>query len=235
MGFGIKAGFAPFHTWLPEAHPAAPSHVSAIMSGVMIKTGIYGILRVLTILGMPTKFIAYTVLITALLSAMYGVLYAISQHDIKRLLAYHSIENIGIIGIGIGAGLLGVVYSNPMLAVLGFSGGIFHILNHSLFKELLFLSAGSVYTKTHTRDVELLGGLIKKMPYTAVLFIIASVAICGLRIYKRIFNLWRNNNRIARSEYICIFNADCFISGTCTGRNNGCSMFYKGFGCNVLR
>lgn len=180
VGFGTKAGFVPFHNWLPDAHPAAPSHVSAIMSGVMIKTGIYGILRTLSLIGTPSKLISYAVLIISVISALYGVLYAITQHDLKRLLAYHSIENIGIIGIGIGAGMLGLAYHNPIVALLGFAGGILHILNHSIFKELLFLSAGSVYTKTHTRNIEILGGLIKSMPYTAVLFLIGSVAICGL-------------------------------------------------------
>lgn len=180
IGFGTKAGFVPFHNWLPDAHPAAPSHVSAVMSGVMIKTGIYGILRMLVLIGLPSKTAGFIVLSLSVLSALYGVLYAITQHDLKRLLAYHSIENIGIIGIGIGTGMLGMAYGNKLVAVLGFAGGILHILNHSIFKELLFLSAGSVYTKAHTRNVELLGGLIKKMPYTAVLFLIGSVAICGL-------------------------------------------------------
>lgn len=180
IGFGCKAGFVPFHNWLPDAHPAAPSHVSAIMSGVMIKTGIYGILRMISLIGVPSKSIAYTVLIISLMSALYGVLYAISQHDLKRLLAYHSIENIGIIGMGLGIGMLGMAYNAPIIAILGFAGGILHILNHSIFKELLFLSAGSVYTKTHTRNIEVLGGLIKSMPKSAVLFLIGSVAICGL-------------------------------------------------------
>ncbi|MBQ2645400.1 hypothetical protein IJG14_07525 [bacterium] len=179
-GFGIKAGFFPFHNWLPDAHPAAPSHVSGIMSGVMIKTGIYGILRILYLISIPSKLMAYTVLIIALLSSMYGVLYAITQHDIKRLLAYHSIENIGIIGIGIGIGLIGIVYNNPVAAVLGFSGGLLHILNHSIFKELLFFSAGSVYKQTHTRNIEYLGGIIKNMPYSSLLFAIGSIAISGL-------------------------------------------------------
>lgn len=180
IGFGTKAGFVPFHNWLPDAHPAAPSHVSAIMSGVMIKTGIYGILRMLSICGTPSKAIAYTVLIISLISALYGVLYAITQHDLKRLLAYHSIENIGIIGTGIGVGMLGMCYNQPLVSALGFGGGILHILNHSIFKELLFLSAGGVYLKTHTRNIEILGGLIKTMPYSAVLFLIGSVAICAL-------------------------------------------------------
>ena len=180
VGFGIKAGFVPFHNWLPDAHPAAPSHVSGIMSGVMIKTGIYGILRTLLFIGVPTKAISYTVLTIALLSVLYGVLYAITQHDIKRLLAYSSIENIGIIGIGIGVGMLGLAYSNPIVATFGFAGGFLHILNHSIFNELMFFAAGSTYLKTHTRNMESLGGLIKSMPYTCLMFILGSVAICGL-------------------------------------------------------
>ncbi len=180
IGFGIKAGFVPFHNWLPDAHPAAPSHVSGIMSGVMIKTGIYGILRILLLVGMPTKEISYFVLALALLTVLYGVLYAITQHDIKRLLAYSSIENIGIIGIGIGVGMLGLSYNNPIVATLGFAGGVLHILNHSIFKCLMFFSAGSVYLKTHTRNMESLGGLIKRMPYTGLMFILGSVAIAGL-------------------------------------------------------
>lgn len=180
IGFGTKAGFIPFHNWLPEAHPAAPSHVSAIMSGVMIKTGIYGIIRMIMLIGIPTKLISYGFLLVAVISSLYGVLYAITQHDLKKLLAYHSIENIGIIGIGLGIGMLGLTYHNPLVALLGFSGGILHVLNHSIFKELLFLSAGSVYLKTHTKDIETLGGLIKVMPITGILFLIGSVAICGL-------------------------------------------------------
>jgi len=180
IGFGAKAGFMPFHSWLPDAHPAAPAHVSGIMSGVMIKTGIYGILRMLLIIGMPSKFIAYTILSVSVISALWGVLYAVTQHDIKKLLAYHSIENIGIIGIGIGTGLLGIIYNNPAAVCLGFAGGILHILNHSVFKMLLFFGAGSIYIKTHLRDIELMGGLIKKMPYTSALFIIGALAICAL-------------------------------------------------------
>ncbi|MGM9993116.1 MAG: proton-conducting transporter membrane subunit [Candidatus Avigastranaerophilus sp.] len=180
IGFGTKAGFLPFHNWLPDAHPAAPSHVSGIMSGVMIKTGIYGILRIIWLIGIPSKFIAFLVLCISIISALWGVLYAITQHDIKRLLAYHSLENIGIIGIGIGVGLLGMVYNNTVVVSLGFGGGILHILNHAIFKPLLFFSAGNIYKQTHTKNIELLGGLIKKMPYTSFLFIIGSVAICGL-------------------------------------------------------
>ncbi len=180
IGFGTKAGFVPFHNWLPKAHPAAPSHISGIMSGIMIKTGIYGILRVLTFIGEPSVLISYFVLIISVVSALYGVLYAIAQHDLKKLLAYHSIENIGIIGIGIGVGMFGICYNNNLIALLGFSGALLHVLNHSIFKELLFLSAGAVYKQTHTKDIEKLGGLIKSMPTTALMFLIGSVAICGL-------------------------------------------------------
>ena len=183
IGFGIKAGFVPFHTWLPDAHPAAPSHVSALMSGIMIKTGIYGILRLLFMIQKPSAYMGYLVLIVAVISALYGVLYAITQHDIKRLLAYHSIENIGIIGIGIGAGMLGITYGNQLVAVLALSGGLLHILNHAIFKQLLFMAAGGVYLKTHTRNIEDMGGLIKKMPYTGFLFIIGSAAIAGLPVF----------------------------------------------------
>lgn len=180
IGFGIKAGFVPFHNWLPEAHPAAPSHVSGMMSGVMIKTGIYGILRMLLLIQIPSKMLAYIALTIAIISGLYGILYATNQRDIKKLLAYSSIENIGIIGIGIGLGMLGLAYNNMPLAFLGFAGGILHILNHSIFKELLFLGAGSVYLKTHTKNIEELGGLIKSMPKTAILCIIGATAICAL-------------------------------------------------------
>ncbi|MCU0821338.1 MAG: hypothetical protein MUC95_02550 [Spirochaetes bacterium] len=180
IGFGTKAGFMPFHTWLPRAHPAAPSHVSGLMSGIMIKTGIYGILRVILLIKEPTALMAYSVLFIALVSGILGVAYAIAQHNLKKLLAYHSVENIGIIGIGIGLGLLGVVYKNYFLAVLGFSGGILHVLNHSIFKSLLFYSAGGVYQATHQLEIEKLGGLIKPMLYSAVFFLVGSIAICGL-------------------------------------------------------
>lgn len=179
-GFGIKAGFVPLHTWLPQAHPAAPSHVSGVMSGVMIKMGIYGIIRVLMAVQHDLMAIGLIVLTVSLISGIFGVMMAIMQHDLKRLLAYHSIENIGIIGLGLGLGVIGMATGNTVLSLLGFSGGILHILNHSLFKSLLFFNAGSVYQATHTRNIEQLGGLMKKMPYTAGFFLIGSLAICGL-------------------------------------------------------
>jgi len=179
-GFGIKAGFIPLHTWLPEAHPAAPSHVSGVMSGVMIKMGIYGIVRVLA--SMQSDLVATGVIILAvsLFSGVMGVMMAIVQHDLKRLLAYHSIENIGIIGIGLGLGVIGQANGNNALALLGYAGGLLHVLNHSLFKSLLFFNAGSVYHAAHTRNMELTGGLMKRMPWTAILFLTGSLAICGL-------------------------------------------------------
>ena len=180
IGFGIKAGFIPLHSWLPHAHPAAPSHVSGVMSGVMIKMGIYGILRVLTYIHSDIYYIGIFILFISIISGLLGVIFAIVQHDIKKLLAYHSIENIGIIGIGIGIGVIGLAINNSVLAVLGFAGGLLHILNHSLFKSLLFYSAGNIYTKTHTRNIELLGGLIKKMPKTAIFFLLGAIAISGL-------------------------------------------------------
>ncbi len=180
IGFAIKAGFIPLHTWLPEAHPAAPSHVSGVMSGVMIKMGIYGIIRVIIPLQHDLLLIGVIILVISLISGVLGVMMAIVQHDLKRLLAYHSIENIGIIGIGIGTGVIGIATNNNLLALCGFSGGLLHVLNHSLFKSLLFFSAGSVYQAAHTRNIENLGGLMKKMPYTAALFLIGSLAICGL-------------------------------------------------------
>ncbi len=180
VGFGAKAGFIPFHVWLPEAHPAAPSHVSAVMSGVMIKTGVYGLLRTLTFLGAPESWWGWLLIGIGLTSGILGVLFALAQHDLKRLLAYHSVENIGIIALGLGLGVLGAAANAPALAVLGFGGGLLHVVNHALFKGLLFLGAGSVLHGTGTGEIDLLGGLIKRMPWTAGTFLCAAVAISGL-------------------------------------------------------
>ncbi|TAL47915.1 MAG: proton-conducting membrane transporter [Chitinophagaceae bacterium] len=180
VGFAIKAGFVPFHTWLPYAHPAAPSHVSGIMSGVIIKIGIYGIMRMLLLIKSDYLLIGYIILFISILSGIYGVMLAIVQHNLKRLLAYHSIENIGIIGIGIGLGCIGIGKGNNILTVLGFAGALLHTLNHSLFKSLLFYGAGNVYQATNTMDIEKSGGIGKQMRHTALLFLIASLAICGL-------------------------------------------------------
>jgi hydrogenase-4 component B len=180
IGFGTKAGFIPMHVWLPEAHPAAPSHVSAVMSGVMIKTGIYGLLRVLMMLGSPPPWWGWTLLGIGVLSGVLGVLYALAQHDLKRLLAYHSVENIGIIALGLGVGLLGISYNNRAMALLGFTGGLLHVINHAVFKSLLFLAAGSVLHATGTAELDRLGGLLKRMPVTGATFLIGAAAISGL-------------------------------------------------------
>lgn len=180
IGFGIKAGFVPFHTWLPKAHPVAPSHISAIMSGVMIKTGLYGILRILTYIETPSLSISYLILLIGIISAFFGILYAISQRDYKKMLAYSSVENVGLIAISLGVAMLGLSYHNKLMTIFGFLGVFAHILNHSIFKPLLFFAAGSIDSKTHTKDCEKLGGLIKGMPYTAILFLIGSIAICAM-------------------------------------------------------
>jgi len=180
IGFGTKAGFMPLHVWLPEAHPASPSHVSAVLSGVMIKTGIYGLLRILTCLGTPPVWWGLALVAVGMSSGVLGVLFALAQHDLKRLLAYHSVENIGIIAMGIGIGLLGLSLNAPLLAVLGFAGALLHVINHAFFKGLLFLGAGAVYHATGTRNIEELGGVLKRMPVTGVTFLVGAAAISGL-------------------------------------------------------
>jgi hydrogenase-4 component B len=180
VGFGTKAGLVPLHVWLPEAHPAAPSHVSALMSGVMIKMGVYGLVRTLLILGPGPAWQGWVMLAVGAVSGVLGVLLALAQHDLKRLLAYHSVENIGIICLGLGLGMLGTTAGAPLMALLGYAGALLHVINHAIFKGLLFLGAGSVAASTGTRDIEQLGGLLKRMPVTAAAFLAGSVAICGL-------------------------------------------------------
>jgi hydrogenase-4 component B len=180
LGFGIKAGAFPFHFWLPGAHASAPSHVSALLSGVMLKMGIYGLLRVLTLIGTPPPWWGWTVLLLGLASAVLGVLWALAQHDLKRLLAYHSVENIGIILLGIGLGALGTAYHQPAVALLGYAGALLHTLNHSLFKSLLFLGAGAVVRASGTREIDRMGGFARRLPRTAVAFLIGAIAIVGL-------------------------------------------------------
>ncbi len=179
-GFGLKAGFIPLHSWLPHAHPAAPSHISGVMSGVIVKLGIYGIFRMITFLSKDYVLLGEIILSLSVLTGIYGILNASVHRDFKKMLAYCTIENIGIIGIGIGIGLIGIGNGSPVMYFLGFGGALLHVLNHSLFKSLLFYSAGSVYQQCHTRDMEHLGGLIKSMPRTAAIFLIGAVAIGGL-------------------------------------------------------
>ncbi len=181
LGFGIKAGIVPLHIWLPEAHPAAPTSISALMSGVLIKTGIYGMVRVCAF-GLGTPLLSWGVLVVVVggLSAVLGVLYALMQHDLKRLLAYHSIENIGIILLGLGAGMMGLAYGRGDLAAVGIAASLYHVLNHAVFKGLLFLGAGGVVMATGTRQIEHLGGLLRRMPWTGLLFLVGAMAISGL-------------------------------------------------------
>ncbi|NLG19190.1 MAG: hydrogenase [Fibrobacter sp.] len=181
--FGLKAGFIPFHIWLPQAHPAAPSHVSALMSGIMIKMGIYGILRVLTFISPYQAWWGFLLIALGALSGILGVLFATGQHDIKRILAYSSVENIGIILLGTGMGITGVAYGSQTVAFLGFAGALLHVLNHSLFKSLLFLGAGAVIRQTGSGEVDHMGGLIRTMPKTALLFLTGAIAICGLPFF----------------------------------------------------
>ncbi|MFH0907787.1 MAG: proton-conducting transporter membrane subunit [bacterium] len=180
LGFGIKAGMMPLHFWLPVAHANAPSHVSAMLSGVVIKMGIYGLVRWLSLFPDPPAAWGGLILALGAISGLLGVVFAIGQHDLKRLLAYHSVENIGIILMGLGLAMLGRSTGRPEWIVLGLAGCLLHVWNHSLFKTLLFLCAGSVVHSTHTRQIDRLGGLAKTMPWTASLFLIGAVAICGL-------------------------------------------------------
>ena len=180
FGFGTKAGFWPVHFWLPDAHPAAPSHVSAVMSGVMIKLGVYGFLRVLGFLGTPRIGWGIALVGVGLLSGMIGILLALSQRDLKRLLAYCSVENVGVIAIGLGLGVLGRSLGKPQVSLLGFGGALLHVFGHGLYKGLLFQAAGSVLHATETRDMSSLGGLLRRMPVTGTSFLVGAVAIAGL-------------------------------------------------------
>jgi hydrogenase-4 component B len=181
VGFGIKAGVIPLHVWLPEAHPAAPTSISALMSGVLLKAGIYGITRVCAFgLGVPRLSWGVIVLTVGGLSAVLGVLYALMQHDLKRLLAYHSVENIGIILLGLGAGMIALAYGRSELAWIGVAASLYHVLNHAVFKGLLFLGAGDVVMVTGTRQIEQFGGLLRRMPWTGLFFLVGAMAISGL-------------------------------------------------------
>lgn len=182
IGFGTKAGIVPLHVWLPYAHPVAPSHVSAVMSGVMIKTAIYGLLRVYFDFfgGQFPWWWGFAVLFLGATSALLGVMYALMEHDLKRLLAFHSVENIGIILLGIGAGMIFQSYGLKELAALGLLAGLYHTINHAMFKALLFLGAGSLLYATHTGNMEEYGGLLRRMPWTGGFFLIGAVSISAL-------------------------------------------------------
>ena len=183
IGFGMKAGLFPMHIWLPEAHPAAPSHVSAIMSGVMIKTGVYGIIRIMQVENLEGDMlftIGLIVLVSGAVTGLWGVIFAAMQNDVKRLLAYSSIENIGVILIGLGIAAVGHAAGSPLVGMCGMCGALLHMVNHSLFKTMLFFSAGNIYSKMHTTAMNQMGGLAKHMPITAIMMLFATVAICAL-------------------------------------------------------
>jgi hydrogenase-4 component B len=178
--FGLKSAFFPFHSWLPRAHAAAPAHVSALMSGVIHKAGLYALVRFIMLSGKPDEWMGWFLIAFSLVSAVIGGLYTVGQRDLKRLLGYSSTENVGIAGIGFGVGCLGLSWEQPLMVALGFGGGLLHVLNHAFFKCQLFYAAGCVYQMKHVVDMERLGGLVKLMPITAACFLIGGLAISGL-------------------------------------------------------
>jgi hydrogenase-4 component B len=180
VSFALKSAFFPFHAWLPRAHSAAPAHVSALMSGVIHKAGLFAFLRFMLLMGKPEEWMGWTVLFFGAASAFFGVLYTAAQRDMKRLLGYSSTENVGIAAIGFGVGCLGMTWGNPALVAAGFGGGLLHVFNHALFKCLLFYAAGAVYRATHTVDLERLGGLLRRLPHAGWLFLFGGVAISAL-------------------------------------------------------
>lgn len=190
LGFGAKAGFVPFHVWLPDAHPAAPSHVSALMSGVMIKMGLYGLLRVVTFLGTPAPWWGMTLTGLGLLTGLVGISLALYQRDVKRVLAYSSIENMGLIGLALGVGLWGWANGLAAIAFLGMAAGLLHIWNHALMKGLMFFAAGSVLHGTGSKDMEKLGGLLKRMPWTGSILMLGAVAIAALPPFNGFVSKW---------------------------------------------
>ena len=183
FGFGAKAGMMPLHSWLPRAHPAAPSHASALMSGVMVKIGIFGILKVaMDLLAQTGLPLWWGILVMAIgaISALLGVLYALAEQDIKRLLAWSTVENVGIILLAVGVAMDGLSLHDPLLTVVGLLGALFHLLNHAVFKGLLFLGAGAIISRLHTHDMEKMGALAKRMPWTAAACLIGCLAISAI-------------------------------------------------------
>ncbi|MCX5678603.1 MAG: proton-conducting transporter membrane subunit [Candidatus Omnitrophica bacterium] len=239
IGFGTKAGIVPLHIWLPYAHPQAPSHISSIMSGVMIKTAIYGIIRfVIFILGVNSSWWGVLILILAVISCLVGVIYALMEHDIKRLLAYHSVENIGIILLGVGMAMFFLSMNMPYLAVFSMAAGLYHLINHAIFKGLLFLCAGSVYKATGTRDIEKLGGLIKNMPQTAACFLIGAMAISALPPLNGFVSEWLTFQAFFMGILTAVGGAKLFL-GICAAMlaltsGLAAACFVKAFGITFL-
>jgi len=239
IGFGTKAGIVPLHIWLPQAHPQAPSHVSSLMSGVMIKTAIYGIIRfIIFILGVGYLWWGNLILVLAAVSCVVGVIYALMEHDLKKLLAYHSVENIGIILLGLGASMVFLKINLPVLAVFSLAAGLYHLINHAIFKGLLFLCAGSVYKATGTRDIEKLGGLIKKMPYTSAAFLIGAMAISALPPLNGFVSEWLTlqaffQGALASTSGIKVFLSLCAAALALTS-GLAAACFVKAFGVTFL-
>ncbi|MDR0806460.1 MAG: hydrogenase 4 subunit B [Enterobacteriaceae bacterium] len=209
FGFGVQAGIISLHSWLPRTQSAAPSHVCALMSGVMVKIGIFGMIKIsIDFLGAASAWWGILVLILGAISAVLGGIFALAEHDLKRLLAYHTVENVGIILIAIGVSMVGIATQHPTLAVLGMLGALYHLLNHAVYKGLLFLGAGAITYRLHSKDLELMGGLAKLMPYTAVCFFIGTLAITALPplngfvsewfTYQSLFTLSLDGSLIAR-------------------------------------
>jgi hydrogenase-4 component B len=191
IGFGAKAGMVPLHIWMPGAYSAAPSHVSALMSSVMKKTAIYGILRVcVDLLGASVLWWGLLVMFFGALSAVLGVLFALAERDLKRMLAYSSVENVGIILLGIGTGMVGLATQQPVVALLGFLAALYHALNHSFFKGLLFLGAGALDYRLHTRDLNQMGGLARRMPWTGLAFLIGALAVAAIPPFNGFVSEW---------------------------------------------
>ncbi|KUO60460.1 MAG: NADH-ubiquinone oxidoreductase [Gracilibacter sp. BRH_c7a] len=240
MGFGTKAGAVPLHIWLPRAHPAAPTPVSAIMSGVMLKTAIYGLIRlIIDILGIGPSWWGGLVVVVGLVSALIGVISALMEHDLKRLLAFHSVENIGIILMGIGTSLVFYSWNMSVPAAIALAVGLFHVLNHAIFKSLLFLSTASVYYATGTKDIDQLGGLIKKMPYTAVLFLIGAISISAIPPFNGFaseYQLYLSMLTVSYQDVSAIWSVGAIV--TCAGLALtgalAAACFVKAFGISFL-
>lgn len=199
LGFGSKAALVPLHVWLPRAHPVAPSHVSGLMSGVMLKVAIYGFILIgFTVLGPGPLWWGLTVLGLGLLSAVLGVLYALMEHDLKRLLAYHSVENIGIIVIGLGVALLARDARLPLVSVIALVAALYHTINHAIFKTALFLDAGSVQFAGAGRNLDAMGGLLRRMPWTAVSMLVAAASISGLPPFNGFVSEWLTYQALVR-------------------------------------
>lgn len=239
IGFGMKCGIIPLHIWLPAAHPAAPSHVSALMSGVMIKTGVYMIIRICFDLfsGVP-EWWGLVVLVLGMISAVLGVLYALSEHDIKKLLAFHSIENIGIIFLGLGSSIIFSSAGMVGLAVLSSIAALYHTANHAIFKALLFMGAGSVLSATHTRNIEEYGGLIKRMPQTAFFFLIGSLAISAMPPFNGFVSEWLTFQSLFQGvlSLSLISKLFCILAIGALGLTGGlaAACFVKAFGVTFL-